>query len=473
MLKTTPDPETTRDPNAVERALSKLQPRASAAWTRLTRRAGWLALVYGVLAALQALARLPAGVAVVALLLATAIAAFLRSSRDEFDAYDAPPWIDAAERPAPLVAEPDATAAPAPSPSPPAPDGWRLVIDALPGPAVALDWLGQVAHANAMMRELFPRVRDGIPFSNVTRNPELMDALDRARIVGESISVDMIERVPMDRRFSVSVARLTTARTTTGLPTHLITFRDLSEQDRLDQMRADFVANASHELRTPLASLRGFVETLQGPARDDPAARDRFLGLMASQAMRMTRLIDDLLSLSRVEMRAHLPPRGIVDLNEVAAYVKQTLEPLGRADRIEIALHRLDTPARIRGDREEIVQVVQNLVHNAIKYGRADGRVDVRIERASARPGAVPRLTLTVIDDGLGIAPEHLPRLTERFYRVNAASSREKGGTGLGLAIVKHIVLRHRGELRIASQPGIGSRFVVDFDELAAGAASA
>jgi two-component system phosphate regulon sensor histidine kinase PhoR len=240
----------------------------------------------------------------------------------------------------------------------------------------------------------------------------------------------------------------------------------LTEQDRLGQMRADFIANASHELRTPLASLRAFVETLQGPAREDANARTRFLKLMALQAERMTRLIDDLLSLSRVEMRVHLPPRGIVELNETASYVCQSLEPVAEAAKAKVTFVRQEAPARIRGDREEVVQVLQNLIQNAIKYGREGGTIEVRVGRDAPRGSAVAKVWVSVIDEGPGIAPEHLPRLTERFYRVNAASSREKGGTGLGLAIVKHILNRHRGELRIASRLGAGSSFTASFEEL-------
>ena len=211
------------------------------------------------------------------------------------------------------------------------------------------------------------------------------------------------------------------------------------------------------------------METLQGPAREDAVARERFLRLMASQAERMTRLIDDLLSLSRVEMRVHLPPRGIVELNETAAYVCQSLEPVAQGSKITLSLERAAAPARIRGDREEIVQVVQNLIQNAIKYGREGGHVDVRVGRDAPRGSLEARVWLSVSDDGPGIAPEHLPRLTERFYRVSVASSREKGGTGLGLAIVKHILNRHRGELKIASRLGVGSSFTASFEELGAG----
>ena len=262
---------------------------------------------------------------------------------------------------------------------------------------------------------------------------------------------------------SATITRIVAQGGTRGLPAILITFRDQTTTDKLAQMRADFIANASHELRTPLASLRGFVETLQGPARDDPAAREKFLNIMASQAARMTRLIDDLLSLSRVEMKVHLRPTAIVDLNDIAGYVAQTLEPLAEGSQSSITVHALDTPARIRGDREELVQVLLNLAHNALKYGREGGRVDIRLAR---EPGKPNRISVAVSDDGPGIAPEHLPRLTERFYRANVATSREKGGTGLGLAIVKHIVNRHRGDLRITSRVGQGSTFTVLFDEL-------
>jgi two-component system phosphate regulon sensor histidine kinase PhoR len=345
-------------------------------------------------------------------------------------------------------------------------ESWRALVDAIPEAAVALDGSGNVMHHNALVLELFPKVRNGQPLSHMSRNPELNEAVDKAFDVSEPVVVQIFERVPVERRISATISQLATVRARRGLPALLLTFRDMTEQDRLAQMRADFVANASHELRTPLASLRGFVETLQGPARDDQEARQKFLAIMASQAARMTRLIDDLLSLSRVEMRVHLPPRGIADLNEVAAYVAQALEPLAAASKVTITVKKPDGPARIRGEREEIVQVLQNLVHNAIKYGREGGHVEVAVSRVMDGKPPAPRLLLVVADDGPGIAPEHLPRLTERFYRANVAASREKGGTGLGLAIVKHIIVRHRGELRIASKVGKGSTFSVLFEEL-------
>jgi two-component system phosphate regulon sensor histidine kinase PhoR len=345
--------------------------------------------------------------------------------------------------------------------------GWRAVIDAIPTAALALDAAGTVVHHNRLVAELFPRIRNGQPMSQVSRNPDLIAAVDRALEDEDRIDVELLERVPVERRVTATVSRLSRSLVPSS-PQLLITFRDFTEQDRLVQMRADFIANASHELRTPLASLRAFVETLQGSARDDAVARERFLRLMAGQAERMTRLIDDLLSLSRVEMRVHLPPRGIVELNETAAYVCQSLEPMAESAKITVSLARDASPARIRGDRDEIVQVIQNLIQNAIKYGREGGHIEVVVGRSPARGPAGSKVWVSVSDNGPGIAPEHLPRLTERFYRVNVTSSREKGGTGLGLAIVKHIVNRHRGELRIASKLGVGSTFTASFDELGA-----
>jgi two-component system phosphate regulon sensor histidine kinase PhoR len=345
---------------------------------------------------------------------------------------------------------------------------WRAVVDAIPTAALALDGAGTLVHHNRLATEMFPKIKSGQPMSQVSRSPDLLVAVDRVLASDERIDVDLVERVPVERRVAATVSRLEGSSASTS-PHVLVTFRDLTEQDRLAQMRADFIANASHELRTPLASLRAFVETLQGPARDDVAARTRFLTLMASQAERMTRLIDDLLSLSRVEMRVHLPPRGIVELNETAAYVYQSLEPVAEGANVKLSLVRDEKPARIRGDREEIVQVLQNFIQNAIKYGRDGGTIEMRVGRDAPRGAGDARVWVSVIDNGPGIAPEHLPRLTERFYRVSVASSREKGGTGLGLAIVKHIVNRHRGELRIASRLGAGSSFTASFDELGAG----
>jgi len=230
-------------------------------------------------------------------------------------------------------------------------------------------------------------------------------------------------------------------------------------------MRADFIANASHELRTPLTSLLGFIETLQGAAREDTQARDRFLGVMREQAERMSRLVKDLLSLSRIELQEHTPPRGSVDAGALLHSVAQTLEPQAAAKRMRIVFDLQDTQA-VAGDADDLAQVFQNLVDNAVKYGREGSEIRIATRHATKGSGAARRLgrpgvVISVADQSEGIASEYLPRLTERFYRVDAARSRTLGGTGLGLAIVKHILNRHRGVLEIDSTLGEGSVFTV------------
>src|SRR6266516_1055641 len=227
---------------------------------------------------------------------------------------------------------------------------------------------------------------------------------------------------------------------------------------------AEFVANASHELRTPLAALSGFIDTLQGPAKDDAKARERFLGIMHAQATRMARLIDDLLSLSRVELSAHVRPDTLVDIVPIIRQVADGLEPLARERQVTIDIHLPDPPVVIAGDREELLRLFENLIENALKYGASGGKVMVSLILATSGEG-VPEVRVMVRDFGPGIAPEHLPRLTERFYRVDVGDSRAQGGTGLGLSLVKHIVNRHRGRLLIESMPKNGAVFTACFPQ--------
>ena len=335
---------------------------------------------------------------------------------------------------------------------------WRAVVDALPEPAIALNEAGLVLHANRLADDQFAaRKRRGAHLASIIRDPGLLNALEETLSSREGRAVELHGRVPVERRLLATMAPLPDEGAPAG-PALLITFRDLTEHDRLARMRADFIANASHELRTPLASLKGYVETLQGRAKDDAKARERFLKTMAEQAERMSRLVDDLLSLSRVEMREYLPLTDEVALGPVLTEVAQTMEPLAQQANIRLAVAQEDGDALVQGDRDELTQVFQNLLQNAIKYGRPGGKVEVNLVHEVVGPA---RYRVDVIDDGPGIAPQHLPRLTERFYRVSAAASREKGGTGLGLAIVKHILNRHRGELAIASELGRGSTFSV------------
>ncbi|MBB5753330.1 ATP-binding protein [Prosthecomicrobium pneumaticum] len=334
--------------------------------------------------------------------------------------------------------------------------GVKSVTDALPYPCFVLDRRGVVRYGNTLAQGAFP-IRPGDPLSFRLRAPDLVAAFERVAAGGAAERVTFSERVPTERWYDAWFAGLDPR--SNGLPAFVVlVFQDLTEQRRLERVRADFVANASHELRTPLASLSGFIETLQGPARDDAEARRRFLAIMHEQASRMSRLIDDLLSLSRIEMKAHMRPQAPVDLAAVLRHVVDSLEPLARDNGVAIETEGLGTPVTVAGDRDELVQVFENLVENACKYGQGGGRVEVTL-----RPGAGERkdVTVAVRDFGPGIAEEHLPRLTERFYRIDVQASRAIRGTGLGLAIVKHILARHRGRLTIESRLGEGARFTV------------
>jgi two-component system, OmpR family, phosphate regulon sensor histidine kinase PhoR len=245
----------------------------------------------------------------------------------------------------------------------------------------------------------------------------------------------------------------------------LMTFHDQTPLRRVEEMRADFVANASHELRTPLAALSGFIDTLQGPAKDDAKARERFLGIMHTQATRMARLIDDLLSLSRVELSAHVRPDTLVDIVPIIRQVADGLEPLAGERQVDIDIDLPETSVAIAGDREELLRLFENLIENALKYGASGGKVIVSLTSATPGEGGAPEVRVMVRDFGPGIAPEHLPRLTERFYRVDVGDSRAQGGTGLGLSLVKHIVNRHRGRLLIESVPKNGATFTACFPQ--------
>ena len=328
---------------------------------------------------------------------------------------------------------------------------WRQIVDGIPDAAVLLDARRLVLAANARVGEVQP-VRLGDHVATL-RDPALLDAVEAAAATGLPRTFGLRLLVPVERHLAGMATPLPGSEPDT--PAFLIVLRDRTEAEQLAEMRADFVANASHELRTPLASLKGFIETLSGAAKDDAKAREQFLAIMAEQAGRMSRLIDDLLSLSRIEMREHVAPTASVDVMAVVTETATSLRPLAEAAGIAVALAQPAGPLEVIGDRDELAQVIQNLVQNAIKYGKAGGKVEVSIRRDGRH------VVLCVIDDGIGIAPHHLPRLTERFYRVSAKESRERGGTGLGLAIVKHIVNRHRGELRIESQLGRGSTFTV------------
>ncbi len=335
------------------------------------------------------------------------------------------------------------------------------VIGALPAPAVLLDRDGRVLSFNAPASALAPGFRRGETMLTGLRMPELVDAVRRAGKRREPQRVELFERGPADRWFEafVTPVRLPLEREASG-DLLLLSFNDLTPLRRVEQMRADFVANASHELRTPLAALLGFIETLQGPAKSDAAAREKFLAIMQQQAARMARLIDDLLSLSRIELNAHVAPNTPLALQPIVRQVLDGLMPLARERDVQIKLDLPGEPMVVLGEHDELIRALENLIENALKYGSSGKRVDVSLVRRQSHAGA-GEARLTVRDFGPGIAPEHLPRLTERFYRVDVADSRSQGGTGLGLALVKHVLNRHGGKLSIESTLGAGASFTM------------
>ena len=340
------------------------------------------------------------------------------------------------------------------------------VVAGMPDPAVLLDRAGRVLHLNAAAAQLAPALRKNELAQFALRSPEIITALREAIATSESRRATYLDHVPVDRWMELIITPVPVPTLFGGADKcMLMTFHDQTPLRRVEEMRADFVANASHELRTPLAALSGFIDTLQGPARDDVKARERFLGIMHNQATRMARLIDDLLSLSRVELSAHVRPDTLVDLVPIIRQVVDGLEPLAGERQVEVEIDLPDRPVTIAGDREELLRLFENLIENALKYGASGGKVVVSLSQSLSGESA-PEVRVMVRDFGPGIAPEHLPRLTERFYRVDVGDSRAQGGTGLGLSLVKHIVNRHRGRLLIESVLKQGATFTAAFPQV-------
>ena len=342
-------------------------------------------------------------------------------------------------------------------------------LDAIPDAILEVDGTRDILRANAAARDLMA-ASAGAPLLSVVRDPDILAGVDDVLAGGEGVEVPFSLPGPVERHFVVRVLRLGDGGAAGRRA--LVLYRDVTALRAADRQRADFVANVSHELRTPLAAVSGFIETLRGPARDDEEARHRFLGIMDAEARRMTRLVADLLSLSRIEATEHAAPTDPVAVAPIVARVVDALAPVARARRIAIVADLPPGLPAIAGDGDQLQQVIQNLVDNAIKYGRADGEVRVSARALADEGGAPARVAIAVADTGEGISREHLHRLTERFYRVDPGRSRRLGGTGLGLAIVKHIVNRHRGTLSIESEPGRGSVFTVRIPALPGPAAS-
>jgi two-component system phosphate regulon sensor histidine kinase PhoR len=330
----------------------------------------------------------------------------------------------------------------------------RVSITALADPAIVVSGAWRVLAANAGAQELFgPRIV-GTDVRQTVRHPVVIEAL-RLGMAGERPEPREVTTLgAQDGAFQVRVVAVDPELGPDGRL--LLSFADMTQARLTERMRADFVANASHELRTPLANISGFIETLLGPAAEDEPARRRFLEIMAGEAGRMSRLIDDLLSLSRIELDKHVRPQTLLALPPLLADVGKTLAMRLEADGRQLELKVAPDLPQVVADRDQILQVLHNLVSNALKYGRAGTPILVMAVAEEAGRGE-PMVRVSVIDQGDGIAPEHLPRLTERFYRIDTGRSRSMGGTGLGLAIVKHIVERHRGRLEITSRQGEGT----------------
>jgi two-component system phosphate regulon sensor histidine kinase PhoR len=327
-----------------------------------------------------------------------------------------------------------------------------LILERLPDPVIVLARDRSVRRTNAAARSAFG---DDLPA--VLRNPGVRGAIDRALSTNLLQSAEVGLRAPVARDLYATVVPMDPPLADGGEA--LVVLSDRSRERVIERMRADFVANVSHELRTPLASLIGFVETLRGPAADDPPAQQRFLEIMAEQGARMNRLIDDLLSLSRIELTEHQPPSEALDLTQLVQRMVAGFEPRLAERRVRLAMRIEDELPVVAGDADQMAQVLQNLLDNGLKYGRDGGvlMLEVALAAAGTRWPSRRGIVLSVADQGVGIPREHLPRLTERFYRVDKGRSRAVGGTGLGLAIVKHIVNRHRGQLLIESEEGKGT----------------
>ncbi|MBD9528284.1 ATP-binding protein [Paracoccus sp. PAR01] len=345
------------------------------------------------------------------------------------------------------------------------PDLLAQLLAAVPVPMAVVDAESRLIGGNDAMESLLGPVPSGRPFVTLLRHPEVNAALDSV-LAGSPRA--RLNATMQTRNGKVMCEVTVTPMDLSKGRAAGITIEDRSRDEETGQMRRDFVANVSHELRTPLTALMGFIETLRGPARNDPAAQERFLDIMGREAGRMNRLIGELLSLSRVEQDERRRPVESVDLAALLRSVVTTLSPSATAAGVRIEAQVGDGQVTLPGDADQLVQVFHNLIENAVKYGGSGGVVRVQLERLEHEPVLRgPAWTVTVEDEGEGIEALHLPRLTERFYRVDAHRSREQGGTGLGLAIVKHIVNRHRGRMKIESARGKGSRFMVILPESA------
>ena len=340
----------------------------------------------------------------------------------------------------------------------------ETLFDSLPSPILLLDRQRRIIGENAAARKVFGRQQRDRDLAALLRNPDLLDAADQVLAGEAGGEVELTLPSPANSEYRAMVEPLLSPGS--GGAAAVLSLHDITALKRVEQMRADFIANASHELRTPLAAVLGFIETLRGPAKGDDEAHDRFLGIMYEQATRMSRLVADLLNLSRIELHEHSRPEGMANLAAILRRVATGLELTASEKLMKISLDIDEDLPMVIGQEDELTQIFQNLLDNAVKYGRDGTPFIVTGSIVSDLPAGMPDRSrpaamITVKDHGEGIAREHIPRLTERFFRVDTARSRRLGGTGLGLAIVKHVVNRHRGVMQIESELGEGTSFSV------------
>ncbi len=333
------------------------------------------------------------------------------------------------------------------------------IMENLTDPLLFLSKNETILLANKSASEMFGGDIVNKKISDVLFDTEALSAIEKAIETGLSETIEFSIPNPRPKSYLLRIHVHQKSGVNLGEDgrnnrTLLLTIYDITSIREAERMRVDFVANVSHELRTPLASILGFVETLQGPAKDDPQAMMRFLKIMQDEASRMLRLIEDLLSLSHIERDAHIPPDEKVSVNKIIDSVIETLNIRLSERTMTTSFNSEDNANTIIGDRDQLTQVFQNLIDNAIKYGAENSNIEIDIKTQWDEEANNNYLVVSVKNEGAGIAPEHIARLTERFYRVDTARSRSLGGTGLGLAIVKHIIQRHEGKLSFESKVG-------------------
>lgn len=330
------------------------------------------------------------------------------------------------------------------------------LLNILPSPYILIDRNGRLTFINAEAKSIVPDSQIGSHISNVFRSPVFLSAVENAILKDKEKILSFEIETPQFRQLKAHIFFISSSKIPNSFNDIFIQFTDESTHIRSEKIRTDFVANASHELRTPLTSIMGYIETLQGHAKKDVKMQKVFLDLMNKQAGKMERLISDLMSLSRLEIDELKPISSTCSVKEIIEELVNSLKPLSVDNNVSLSFKIPKNFSSVIGDPSQLRQLFSNLIENAIKYSGKKSKVNIYISKEKNKD----MFGVVVEDNGHGVAPEHLSRLTERFYRANSNTEIEKEGTGLGLSIVKHILIRHRGKLQIDSKLGKGSKFI-------------